>query len=129
MSNWIRPLLALVVGAHGIGHLLFLVSLLGIADWDQSTRSWLLGDAWLAKGLGAFLWLAATAGFIAVAVGFLGENDWWRPLALVAAAVSAVGVILFWTSPVSSPAVSALVFDLLLVASLLVFNWPPVTQV
>jgi hypothetical protein len=128
MSTWIRPLLALVVAAHGIGHLLFLLSLLGLADWGQATRSWLLGETWLAKGLGALLWLVATAGFIAVAIGFFGEDTWWRPLALVAAAVSAVGVLLFWASPVSSPALSALVFDLLLVASLLVFNWPPVTQ-
>jgi hypothetical protein len=129
MSTWIRPLLALVVGAHGIGHLLFLFSLLGLADWGQTTRSWLLGEAWLAKGLGALLWLVATAGFIAVAVGIFGEDTWWRPLALVAAAVSAVGLLIFWASPVSSPALSALVFDLLLVAALLVFNWPPVTQV
>jgi hypothetical protein len=33
----LRAILALVIAAHGIGHILFLVPLLGIADWGLST--------------------------------------------------------------------------------------------
>lgn len=128
MANGLKLLLALVVGAHGIGHVLFLVPLLGVADWGQSTRSWLLGEGWPARGVGSLLWLAAIVGFVAVVVGFWSGAAWWRPLAVAAAAVSTVGLILFWTNPLASPAVSALVFNLLVLAALLVFHWPPLPQ-
>ena len=124
MANWLRLILALVIGAHGIGHSLFLVSLLGVADWGQSTRSWLLGDGWLAKVPGGLIWLTVIIGFVAVAVGFLNGSEWWRPLAIISAIVSSLGLLLFWATPVNSPTLSALVFNLLVLGSLLVFNWP-----
>jgi hypothetical protein len=33
MANWLRLVLALVVGAHGLGHILFLVAWAGWRDW------------------------------------------------------------------------------------------------
>lgn len=126
MSNWVRLILAIVIGAHGVGHVLFLVPLLGVADWGQSTRSWLLGDGWLARGTGTLVWLVALGGFTAVAIGLYRMTDWWRTVALVAAAVSTLGLLLFWANPVSSPIISALVFNLLVLTALLVFKWPPV---
>jgi hypothetical protein len=128
MASWLRIVLALVVGAHGIGHLLFLVPLLGTADWGQSSRSWLLGSGWPSKGLGSLLWIVVIAGFIGVAIGIFSESEWWRPLAIAASMVSAVGLLLFWARPVSSPVVSALVFNMLVLGSLLIFHWPPATQ-
>ena len=128
MSTFLRIVLAIVVGAHGIGHILFFVPLLGVADWGQATQSWLLADGWLAKGLGGLIWLAATLGFAAAAFGIFQEMAWWRTVAIVSAAVSALGLILFWANPVSSPTFSALVFNLLVLGSLLLFHWPPVAQ-
>ncbi|MBK8905294.1 MAG: hypothetical protein IPM53_29195 [Anaerolineaceae bacterium] len=128
MSNWMRLIVALVVGAHGIGHVLFLVPLLGIADWGQPAQSWLLGGGWLAKGVGSLIWLAAIMGFTAVAIGFFNMADWWRTVAIVVAAVSTLGLILFWGNPVSSPILSALIFNLVVLAALLVFHWSPVAQ-
>jgi hypothetical protein len=126
MSNLLRIALAIVVGAHGIGHILFLVPLLGIADWGQSPQSWLLGVGWPARIIGSLIWIAATAGFVAVAVGLFGETTWWRPLAIVAAIVSLVGLILFGGSPTASPVFFALLFNAIVIASLWLFNWPPV---
>ena len=133
MSNelW-RTVLAVVVGAHGIGHVLFLVNGLGIADWGQSIRSWLLtnivGDV-ATRGVGSLLWLVATVGFVAVAVGMFGQRDWWRTLAIGSSVVSAIGLLLFWSNPASSPALSALVFDIVILVALLLFHWPPSTLV
>lgn len=124
MANWLRILLAVVVGAHGVGHVLFLASSLGLADWGQSTRSWLLGDGGLARGLGSLLWVLAVAGFVAAAIGLFGESDWWRTLAIVSALISIVGLILYWASPATSPAISAFVFNLLVLGALVVLNWP-----
>lgn len=128
MSSWLRIVLAIVVAAHGLGHILFLVSLLGVADWGQATQSWLLGSGWLAKGLGAAIWLAAIFGFLAAAVGLLQVSVWWQQLAIIAAIVSSVGLLLFWLNPPGSPVISALVFDLLVLIALLVFHWPAVPQ-
>lgn len=128
MSNLLRFVLVIVVGAHGLGHILFLVPLLGKADWGQPTRSWLLGDGWLARGLGGLIWLAAIVGFTAVAIGLMNSTGWWRPVAIAAAAVSSLGLLLFWTTPISSPVLSALVFNLMVLAALLIFHWPPVVQ-
>jgi hypothetical protein len=124
MADWLRFVLALVVGAHGAGHILFLVSLLGIADWGQASGSWLLGSGWLARGLGILIWLLAGTGFVAAAAGIFRETAWWPALAVISAAVSALGLILFWASPATSPAISAMVFNLLVLGGLLVFHWP-----
>jgi hypothetical protein len=128
MSNLLRFILTIVVGAHGLGHVLFLVPLLGIADWGQPARSWLLGGGWLSKGLGSLIWLAAIVGFTAVALGIFNMTDWWRTVAIVAAAVSTLGLLLFWANPVNSPILSALVFNLWVLGTLLIFRWPPIAQ-
>jgi hypothetical protein len=125
-TTW-RIILGVVVGVHGIGHVLFLVSCLGIADWTQSTRSWLLtnllGDT-VTRGIGSLLWLAALAGFLAVAVGIVGQSAWWRTLAIGASVVSLVGVVLFVDKTPTQPAISAGLFDVLVLVALLVLHWP-----
>lgn len=127
-SQMWRWLLAVVVGAHGIGHVLFLVSLAGWADWGGPTRSWLLTDLigdTATRIAGSLLWLAVTAGFVAVAVGILGQQAWWRGLALGSAAASILALILYWTSPLPSTVLSALGFDVVIVVALLFLRWPP----
>ncbi|MFZ0548363.1 MAG: hypothetical protein WAM60_23145 [Candidatus Promineifilaceae bacterium] len=94
----------------------------------QSTHSWLLGDGWPAKGLGSLIWLVVIVGFIGAAVGIFGESELWRPLAAAASVISAVGLLLFWARPVNSPVVSALVVNLLVLGSLLIFHWPTTNQ-
>jgi hypothetical protein len=124
MSNILRIALAIIIGAHGIGHILFLVPLLGIADWGQSTQSWLLGAGWLARLIGVLIWLAATAGFVTVAVGVLGETEWWRLLAIVSAIISLAGLLLFWATPTTSSPFFAMVFNVIVIVSLLLLDWP-----
>jgi hypothetical protein len=125
-STW-RIVLAVVVGAHGLGHVLFLINCLGIADWSQSTHSWLLtgflGDT-VTRGMGSLLWLVALVGFISVAVGILGQSAWWRTLAIGASIVSLVAVALFVDKSPTQPALSAGVFDVVVLVALLVLRWP-----
>lgn len=124
MSNWLRVVLAILVGAHGIGHILFLMPLVSSTSWGQAAQSWLLGDGGLAKGVGVLIWLVALVGFLVAAFGIFRETDWWQTAAVVSTAVSTLGLILFWSKPVTSPAISALVFNLIILVSLLVFHWP-----
>ena len=131
-NSLLRAILAIVVGAHGIGHILFLVPLLGIADWGQSTCSWLFsgtGGNLAARILGSMVWIAATLGFIAVAVGLFGQTDWWRGLAIVSSGLSILGLVLFWNNPATSSAFFALIFDIAVLISLLILRWPSSTLI
>lgn len=125
----LRVVLALIIAAHGIGHILFLVPLLGVSDWGQSTRSWLLTGETAARAIGSVVWIVALVGFGAAAVGLLGQQPWWRSAAIVAAIVSTAGLILFWSTPIRSPVVAALVVNLLVLGALLLANWPSIEAV
>jgi hypothetical protein len=129
MPNLLRIVLVLLLGVHGIGHVLFLAPLLGIANWGQSTQSWLLGGDLLARSVGTVIWLVATLGFLVAAAGLFGQTAGWRTAAAGASIVSSIGLVLFWTNPTSSPAYSAFGFDLLVLLALLVLHWPPVAAV
>ena len=76
-----RLVLTLVVAAHGIGHILFLAPLLGLANWGQSTRSWLLTNSVglsLTAIIGSVVWVMAISGFTASALGIYAQTPWWR---------------------------------------------------
>jgi hypothetical protein len=125
----LRTILALVIGAHGIGHILFLVPLLGIAEWGQSARSWLLTGDSSARLIGTLLWVVVLLAFGAAVVGLFGQQNWWRTAAIVGAVVSTIGLVIFWQTPVSAPMISALIFNALVLAALLIFQWPSVEAV
>lgn len=120
-------IIAIAVAFHGIGHVLFLVPLFGVADWGQSARSWLLSPIHngLAVGVGSVIWLASIIGFCGAAFGFWTHTDWWRTFAITSSVISSIGLILFWSNPPTSPVISALVFDLIVLVALLVFRWNP----
>jgi hypothetical protein len=126
MNNWIRIFIGIVILFHGAGHVLFLVPALGGVSWGQSTRSWLLtsllGDG-AAHALGAVIWLAVIAGYLAGLVGYFARWDWWPPLLVGASMLSALGLLVYWSG--TSPVISALLFDLVVVIALQVFKWPP----
>jgi hypothetical protein len=125
MSNeLVRAILAIIVGAHGVGHVLFLVAVLGIADWGQSSHSWLLSNESAAKIAGGIIWGVALLGFVAAAIGLFGELAWWRTVAVIVSIVSLVGLALFWDNPPTQPAVAAAVFNVVVLLALLVFKWP-----
>jgi lipoprotein signal peptidase len=120
----LRVFLAIMIAAHGIGHVLFLAPMLSIADWGQSTRSWLLGDTTGAHLLGGLLWLITIVGFGASAFGLFNQQPWWRNVAVISAGLSTVGLILFWVSPVRAPVLSALIFNFVVMGALVIVHWP-----
>lgn len=125
MNNWVHIILLVAVFAHGIGHVLFLMPTLGLASWGQSTQSWLLtsllGDK-LTRGFGTLIWVAVILAYLIGVYGFFTQTTWWPQLLVGASGVSAIGLFLFWAS--SSPVISALVFDLVIILALQVFKWP-----
>ena len=92
----LRSVLALLIAAHGVGHILFLVPLLGLANWGQASRSWLLTAETPARLIGSLLWITVIIAFGAAVFGLLGQQGWWRTAAIAAAVISSAGLILFW---------------------------------
>lgn len=129
ISPWLRTLIGIAIAMHGIGHILFLIPALKIADWGQSTRSWLLtgllGDG-LTRALAAVLWLAVLLAYAAGIFGFFTHAAWWQPVLIGASLASAVGLLLLWVNSAPAPVISALIFDLALVSTLLIFRYPAV---
>lgn len=125
----LRTVLALAIAAHGIGHVLFLVPLLGFAgsttaNWGQSVQSWLLHNQSLERIIGGVLWAAATAAFCVAAYGLFNQQPWWREATVVASVISLAGLALFWAWPASSAFYFALGFDVVALAALLIAHWP-----
>lgn len=125
----LRTVLAFALAAHGIGHILFLVPLLGFAggptsNWGQSVQSWLLHNQSLERIIGGLIWAAATAAFCAAAYGLFTHQAWWREVTVIAAVSSLIGLALFWAWPASSSFYFALGFDVVALAAILIAHWP-----
>jgi hypothetical protein len=123
----LRILVALVILVHGIGHVLFLAPCLGMTQWGQAAHSWLLtralGDG-PTRAIGALLWLAVIVGFTAAAMGLLGQQAWWRPVASGAAGVSLLALALFANGISRQPLLSAGLMDVAILVALLWVQWP-----
>lgn len=128
LNLW-RVVLGLVIAAHGIGHMFFLVPTLGLAQWGFAGRSWLLSGKvpdTLIKIVGSILWVLAIAGFVAAAGGLWSQQAWWRGIAMASSIVSLLGLALF-VQP-TQPFVSAAVLDIVILVAL-ILRWPPVDLV
>lgn len=124
----LRLALAVVVLAHGIGHVLFLVPTVRLASWaDQTGHSWLLtgslGDG-PTRAIAAVIWIAAIALFVAGVVGFLTGAGWWPAVTIVGAIVSIVGIVAMWDGLAQPSAMLALAFDVVVLVALAWAHWP-----
>jgi hypothetical protein len=127
-SEGLKLVLALVVLAHGVGHVLFLAPALGLADWaGQTSHSWILTNVLgetLTRALAALVWTSALVLFVAGVAGLLSGADWWRAVMIAGAAVSLIGIVAMWDGIATSSALFALVFDVLVLVALVFVRWP-----
>jgi hypothetical protein len=128
----VRIVIALVLAAHGIGHIMGVVQAAHVTtvnpSWDG--RSWLLSDTAgtpLTEAIGVALWSVALVGFVVLAgvvIGWLPEG-WWAPLALVASIASIAGIVLFPTAFPTVSTLGALAVDIAVLAATLWWHWVP----
>ncbi len=128
MSNdvW-RWVIGLAVLAHGLGHVLFMPAMSGLMKLEASGHSWLLtgvaGDA-ITKALASLVAGGVLVAFVAASGGLFLQAAWWRPFAIVASVASIALVAAMWDGLPTSPAISALVFDVVVLAALIIARWP-----
>jgi hypothetical protein len=128
----VRIVIALVLAAHGIGHIMGVVQAVHVTtvnpSWDG--RSWLLSDtagATLTEAIGVVLWSMALVGFVVLAgvvMGWLPEG-WWAPMALVASVASIAGIVLFPTAFPTVSTLGALAVDIVVLAATFWWHWVP----
>jgi hypothetical protein len=130
----------LIVGAalllHGLGHGGALGALIWIdrrpgtdtGGW-QAARSWAFPAlaSTTATTVASVFWVLAMIGFVAAAMalwGFLLPADVWRPVAVVSAIVSLLGIALFIGTWPPFNTVAALGMNVAVLVALLWLHWP-----
>ena len=139
-DSTIKLLIAAALALHGLGHGGALGALAWIAarpgsdtgGW-HAARSWLLPTlpAETATTLASVLWVLSLVGFVAAALGFWGilvPGEAWRPLAVVAAVISTVGIVLFIGTWPAFNTMAALGMNVAVLVALLAMRWPSETM-
>jgi len=131
----IRALFGILVLLHGLVHLWYVTLSQGLVEFKPE-MGW-TGQSWLFSpliGEGATRWLAtvlyglATLGFVAGSIGVFATSSWWQPVVIASAAFSAAIILLFWDGGLQmivEKGLLGLLINLALLASLLIFRWPP----
>jgi hypothetical protein len=124
----IKIVVALILFAHGIGHIMGPLKVFNLATINPQWQ----GDSWLLGGLGigvtnvigVVLWLSALIGFTALAAVVMGwlPAEWWTPLAVSSSLVSLAGVLFFPLAFPTFSTIGAVAVDLLVLASV-ALNW------
>jgi hypothetical protein len=98
-----RLLIGIFITLHGLVHLWYFTLSQRLVPFQPEMgwtgRSWLLTgilgeDA--ARTVASALFVLATVGIVAGGVGYLANQEWWRTLLIVSAALSAATILLFW---------------------------------
>src|SRR5262245_1722631 len=127
-----RILIAIVLFAHGIGHVLgpLQVTRVAVVNPEWNGDSWLLSGATgtsSAQLIGVVLWMAAMVGFIALAAVVMGwlPATWWVPLSIAASAISLLAIVLFPTAMPTTSTIGAVVVDLAVLVAVVRGGWIP----
>jgi hypothetical protein len=127
-----RFVIAVVLFAHGIGHVMGPLQVSRIAVINPAWN----GDSWLLTGvagqtvshaIGLVLWMTALIGFVlaaAVVIGWLPAT-WWVPTALVASVASLVAIALFPSAFPTFSTIAAASVDIAVLVAVLGFQWTP----
>jgi hypothetical protein len=125
----LRLLITLLLIGHGIGHVMGIMTGLGLVRRKgTSAHSSLLRrfvDDGLNRWIGTWLWMSALLGFLMAGAGLIAPLEQWRSLATSAAAVSLVALGLYWDAFFSrSSKIWALAVDFAILLVLGYAVWP-----
>lgn len=93
--SWMQIGAAIVVGAHGIGHVLGWGPVLGVPGLaEDGLESWLVGGG-VARAAALVLFGAPAVGFLVTAFALRADPSWLPGVALASAVTSLVAVAVF----------------------------------
>lgn len=96
-----------------------------------SGQSWLLSKSLAEKTvrtIGIILWAVTTIGFIGAGIGVFVQQEWWRTLACLSAAIGFIVLVLSWDSLMPTPwyYIMGPILNAAILLALLVVQWPPI---
>jgi hypothetical protein len=109
---WRFLIIAFLIGHRGI----VAAQAIGVPD------SWLIGKR---KALGLTLTLAAGAAFVIAAGGLWAQAEWWRALAVTAAALSLLFFVIFFQPLI----LFGMALDVAVIVALAWLSWPTKSMV
>lgn len=117
----IRILFAIPLIVHGLAHISGFIASWTATNAGYTDRPWLFSenvtlDSPVGKAFG-LLWLVAAIGLAGSGLGLLLRQEWWPPVAVLAAAISLV-VIVPWGRTVPPGARVGAAFDMLVILAL-----------
>ncbi len=123
----VKLVVAGVLGAHGVGHLLGWMPAAGLARFDGvSGGSWLLtgavGDG-AARMIAIGLFVVPTVGFAAAAGGLLLGQPWWRSVAVASAAVSLAATAIYPQALPLGSTIGSLAVNAVVLYGVLIADW------
>jgi hypothetical protein len=123
----VKVVVAGVLGAHGIGHVMGWMPPLGLARFNGvESGSWLLsglaGEG-VARVAAVGLFMIPTAGFVVAAAGLLLGQPWWRSVAVASAATSLAASALYPHALPLSSTIGSLAVNGIVLVGVLVAGW------
>ncbi len=124
-----KNVVALVVGAHGVGFTMwFLASWVpGVKVTTTTGHLIASGDVAVTDPIGkatGILALAVMVGFLAVAWGIFAQTAWWEALGVATSLISLVAIVIPWWSVVPPmSATGAVVVDLAIIGFAVLPSW------
>jgi len=119
----LRIICSIAIIAHGIGHLIGVSAAWTPVRMGFSDQPWIFSnEVNISSGVGrlfGIVWLAAMIIIIASGIGLLLQLDGWVTLASTGAFISMIALIVWFRAFPSGSNISALVFDLFIMAALL----------
>ncbi len=120
-----RYLIAIVLLAHGIGHIMPLMAAWTprISKVGFSDASWIFsGGVGVGSPIGqafGLLGLVALIGFVADALGLVTQQTWWPMVTIAAAAISIVTIVPWLNAWPTGSMIGALLVDVAVLVALL----------
>ena len=126
-AGLVKVVVAGVLAAHGVGHVLGWMPALGVASFEGvSSRSWaltgVLGDGG-ARMAGGILFVVPMVGFLAAAVGLLTGQPWWRQAAVGSASISLLATALYPQAFTTGSTVGSVAVNVAVLYGILVAGW------
>jgi len=126
-AGTIRLVAAVVLGAHGIGHVLGWLPAWGLASFEGvASQSWLvsaIAGENASRLIAGIVFLVPTVGFVIAAAGLLTGQPWWRGVAVVSAAVSLLGTALFPHAFPTGSTIGSVAVNVVVLYGVLVAGW------
>jgi hypothetical protein len=129
-----RIIFGIFIVLHGLVHLWYVTLSQRLvefqADMGWTGASWLFSPLLGESGtrlLATVLYGLATLGFVTGGIGIFAQQEWWQPVVLGSAALSAATILLFWDGGLQMIVQKGLLgflIDAFLLIALLVFDWP-----